>query len=163
MQTEAFGLRILHGNGVAATIINGMRAQKIGRALGIGLRVAGRIAEDRMAGQRKAPPPSSWSAGPGPTTAAAARSAGRVTARASGGFVRGAGDFFKLCKRLGGVLFLEVTGAFFLLLGIGFGFYLWKGWHTLQGADRWHLGVEALVAAMFLYLGFSSFWRARRK
>ncbi len=74
------------------------------------------------------------------------------------------GDFFKLFTRLGGILFLEVTGAFFLLLGIAFVPFLWKAWHAgLQGVTRWHFGVEALVAAMFIYLGLSSFWRARRK
>jgi len=97
--------------GFAATIINGMRAQKIGRALGIGLRVAGRIAEERIAGQQKSPQPRAW-AGSGSTAAATARSAGQVTARASGGVARGVGGFLKLCTRLGGILFLEVTGAF---------------------------------------------------
>jgi hypothetical protein len=141
-----------------------MRAQKIGRALGTGLRVAGRIAEQRMAGQQKSPESRSWGTGSGATAATAARSAGRVAARASGGAARGIGDFFKLFTRLGGILFLEVTGAFFLLLGIAFVPFLWKGWHAgLHGADRWHFGVEALVAAMFLYLGLSSFWRARRR
>jgi hypothetical protein len=140
-----------------------MRAKKIGRALGIGLRVAGRIAEERMAGQQKAPGQHSRGTGSGSPAATAVRSAGRVTARASGGAARGFGGFLKLCARLGGVLFLEVIGAFFLLLGIGFGFYVWKGWQSLQGAVLWHLAVEALVAIMFIYLGFSSFWRARRK
>jgi hypothetical protein len=140
-----------------------MKAQKIGRALGIGLRVAGRIAEQRMGGQQRPPQPRVW-AGSGSTAAATVRSAGRVTAVASAGAARGFGGFLKLCGRLGGILFLEITGAFFLLLGIGFVFYLWKGWHVgLQATDRWHLGVEALVAIMFIYLGLSSFWRARRK
>jgi hypothetical protein len=141
-----------------------MRAQKIGRALGIGLRIAGRIAEERIAGHPKLPEPRSWGAGSGSTAVTAVRSAGRVTARASGGAARGFGGFLKLCGRLGGILFLEVTGAFFLLLGMAFVPFLWKGWHAgLHGADCWRFGVEVLVAAMFLYLGLSSFWRARRK
>jgi hypothetical protein len=141
-----------------------MRAQKIGRALGIGLRIAGRIAEKQMAGQQKTPRPRSSGAASGSTAGAAARSAGQVTARASGGVSRGVGGFLKLCGRLGGIVFLEVTGAFFLLLGMVFIPFLWKSWHAgLHGADYWHFGVEALVAAMFIYLGLSSFWRARRK
>jgi hypothetical protein len=141
-----------------------MRAQKIGRALGIGLRVAGRIAEERMAGQKKSPESRSWGAGSGAAAATAARSAARVTSRASGGVTRGIGGFFKLFTRLGGILFLEVTGAIFLLLGIVFASFVWRSWHAgLQGADLWHFGIEALVAAMFIYLGLSSFWRARRK
>ena len=154
---------LLH-SGFAATIINGMRAQKIGRVLGIGVRVAGRIAGERLGGQEKPPSSPTRRTGSASTAASAARSAGRATAQVSGGVSRGIGGFFKVVTRLGGILFLEVTGAFYLILGVAFTPFLWKSWQAgLKGPGVWHFAVEALVTLMFLYLGLSSFWRARRR
>jgi hypothetical protein len=129
--------------------------------LGVGLRVAGRIAGERLAGQGKLPQSRASGAGSGSAVAGAARSAGASTAQASRGLARGIGGLVKPFGRVGGILWLEVTGSFFLLLGITFACKCWTGYQN--GFIRWHLAVEALVAAMFFYLGLSSFWRARQR
>ena len=136
-----------------------MKPQTIGRALGIGLRVAGRIASQRMTASAEA------------TTAVPAVQTGgiaqmrRQTARvATGGVVRGVRGFLRPFLRVGGILWLEVTGVFFLLPVIVFAPKLWStraSW--AHGPDHRMFLVTAGVIAVFLYLGVSSFWRARKR
>jgi hypothetical protein len=148
-----------------------MHPRNIGRALGISIRVAGRIAGQRVAAHAHpgaaAPPPQQ-----GPAKApvsrfaqgqAAAQSAKQLATHARAAS-RGVGGFLRPFRRVGSILWLEVTGVFFLLPVIVFAPALWREGlaysHTAQHRTFW---VTALVMAVFLYLGLSSFWRARRR
>jgi hypothetical protein len=153
--------------GVAATIISGMKPQTIGRALGIGIRVAGRVVGQRLAESAQAPA----AAQPQPVRNAAIRansttmrSAGQVLAQGSGGVAKGVGGFLRPFRRVGRILWLEVTGAFFLLPVVAFTPNLWRmraSW--AHGPDHSMFLITAGVVLLFLYLGTSSFWRARRR
>jgi hypothetical protein len=135
--------------------------------LGIGVRVAGRIVGQRVAGpasvtsrspQRQAAPATLPSAANlGQTAAQFASHAGRGVSQGVGGFVRS-------FRRVGGILWLEVTGAFFLLPVIVFGPTLWKASvsysHTTDHRTFW---ASAIIVPVFLYLSISSFWQARRR
>jgi hypothetical protein len=74
------------------------------------------------------------------------------------------GGFLRPFRRLGGILWLEVTGVFFLLPVIVFTPNLWRmraSW--AHGPDHQMFLITAGVVALFLYLGVTSFWRARRR
>ena len=148
---------------ITATIINGMRPQTIGRAFGIGLRVAGRIATQRLGGAAE----TAQARGPAGSQAqvgAAVQAGGQAGVRAGRGIVQGMGGFLRPFRRVGGILWLEVTGVFFLLPVLVFGPTAWRtrmSW--AQGPDHRTFVVSLIVAAIFLYLGVSSFWRARRR
>jgi phosphate starvation-inducible membrane PsiE len=77
---------------------------------------------------------------------------------------RGVGGFLRPFRRVGGILWLEVTGVFFLLPVVVFAPTLWHAAvaypHTSDHKTLW---VTAGVVVVFLYLGISSFWRARRR
>lgn len=138
-----------------------MKPQTIGRVLGIGMRLAGRVAGQCIsAGAEIAAnaPASGRPAGSG------AASAGRTAGRATRGLSRGVGGFLRPFGRVGGILWLEITGVFFLLPVFVFTPTLWRTRASyLQGPDHKTFVVTALVVVVFLYLGVTSFWRARRK
>jgi hypothetical protein len=153
-----------------ATIINGMRPRTIGRALGIGVRVAGRIAGQRVASHassavQPAPvhPAAHSVSAPAPDRSpdrAARELAGQSAQRVS----QGVGGFLRPFRRLGSVLWLEVTGVLFLLPAVVFTPFLWRASveypHTADHKTFWS---SAVVVVVFSYLGVSSFWRARRR
>jgi len=144
-----------------------MKPQKIGRALGIGLRVAGRVAGERMAAQAQASaqtPPNQQVADTDAVRSAASRAAGRSTGRASRGLVRGIGGFLRPFGTVGRKLWLEITGVFFLLPVLVFGPWMWRtraSWD--HGPNHRTFLISAVIVVLFLYLGISSFWRAWRK
>ena len=149
----------------AATIINGMRPRTIGRAVGIGVRVAGRIAGQRLAahGQPGASAPQTQESdcvqhcGPEPCR----RASGRAnTTQASARSQPRNRRLLRPFRRVGGILWLEVTGAFFLLFAAVFALRLWQNWAELGRMSR---DFAVAAAVVFLYLGVSSFWRARRR
>ena len=153
---------------VADTIIIGMKPQTIGRVLGIGMRVAGRVAGQRLAGNGQAG--SSHRPVSGPVTIPGVGGpipvhvAGRKTGRATGSIARGVGGFLRPFKRLGGILFLEVTGVFFFLFVLVFGTNAWRDRASyVHGPDHQKFLAAAALMLVFLYLSVSSFWRARRK
>jgi hypothetical protein len=89
---------------------------------------------------------------------------GRAARLTSRGLVRGVGGFLRPFQRVGGILWLEVTGVFFFLPVVVFGPTLWRvraSW--AHGPDHRLFLVTAGVIVLFLYLGVSSFWRARRR
>jgi hypothetical protein len=143
----------------AATIIDGMRPESIGRALGIGLRVAGRMASQRMAGgaETAASAPAGQKEHTGQTP-------GRPAGQTAKGVARGVGGFLRPFSRLGAILWLEMTGAFFLLFALVSASFLWKNRASYAFGPE-HRGFVASAAMMvvFLYLGISSFWRARKR
>jgi hypothetical protein len=77
---------------------------------------------------------------------------------------RGVGGFFRPFVRVGGILWLEVTGALFLLFALVLFSGLWRIKPANAGGP-YQPGflVTAAIAAVFLYLGVSSFWRARKR
>jgi hypothetical protein len=101
--------------------------------------------------------------GPGtaaPPSRTKARRAGRNTVNAA----RGVGGFLRPFQRLGGILFLEVAGVFFFLFVVIFGNWAWKLRASYaHGPDQARFVTFAVLTALFLYLGLSSFWRAKRK
>jgi hypothetical protein len=138
-----------------------MKAERIGRVLGIGLRVAGRVAGQQLSGAAQPGAPTAASAPPKPAPVAVrAQQAGHATR----GVARGLGGFVKPFARVGGILWLEITGAFYLLFALAFAAVLWKQ-HALwaQGRDHAKLIAEGAVLLLFLYLGLSAFWRSSRR
>jgi hypothetical protein len=92
------------------------------------------------------------------------QTAGQAPARADRGVKQGIGGFLRPFRRVGGILWLEVTGVFFLLPVVVFAPTMWRArFSYAHGADHRTFWVSALVIAVFLYLGMSSFWRARRR
>ena len=148
---------------VADTIINGMKPQTIGRALGIGLRVGGRIIGQRIAGTGQPIPVS-----PAPQAVAGigqdSRAAGRTAGQTSRGVARGVSGFLRPFRRVGGILWLEVTGVFFLLPVVVFAPILWRTRDSyLHGPNHSTFLLTGGVMLVFLYLSVSSFWRARKR
>ncbi len=142
-------------NRIAVTIINGMKPQTVGRVMGIGVRVAGRAAGRCIAG----PPPQVEA-----TRQAQALAAGQAAGRASRGVAKGLGGFLRPFGRVGGILWLEVTGVFFLLPVLVFAPRMWQTracWE--HGPDHRTFVSSAIVVVVFLYLGVTSFWRAHRR
>ena len=135
-----------------------VKPEYIGRVLGVGLRVAGRVAGQRIAGDTHPSVPSS--AGDLTNVGARARTAGQATRNVG----RGLSGFLRPFRNVGGKIFLEVTGAFFLLPVVVFTPVLWRtraSWQ--QGPDHRTFLSAAVIIVIFLYLGISSFWRARRR
>ena len=149
-----------------------MKPQTIGRTLGIGLRVAGRIAGRHLAGephpasatQQAAHSPANPHVDPHIDARAASRKAGHAAGKASRGVARGVGGFLHPFRRVGGILWLEVTGVFFMLPVIVFTPTVWHtraSWE--HGPDHRTFVVSIVMVVLFFYLGVTSFWRARRK
>ncbi|MGA3130884.1 MAG: hypothetical protein ABSD59_08800 [Terracidiphilus sp.] len=144
----------------------------IGRALGIGVRVAGRVAGQRLAAQVQlaaAAPQVHQAASVADSgernRAAAVQTASRATIQAGQSVNRGVGGFLRPFRRVGGILWLEVTGVFFLIFVPVF---VWRGiWPArasyAHGPNHWRFLVFTGLALVFLYLGISSFWRAHRR
>jgi hypothetical protein len=158
-----------------------MYPRNIGRALGIGVRVAGRIAGQRIAGaaQPAASAPGNAnrsanrvdinsvraqsavaSSGPAIQAQSQAQTASRIASQTSRGLSSGISGFMRPFRRIGGIVWLEVTGSFFLLFAAIFALRLWQSWSGIGGISR-DFAIGAAV--VFLYLGVSSFWRARRR
>ena len=144
-----------------------MKPQSIGRVLGIGLRVAGRVAGERVAASAKAAanapasPPSDQAAA---ESQARDRAAGQAAGKATKRVARGVGGFLRPFGRVGGIVWLEVTGVFFFLFVIVFGRALWMYRASFaQGPDHQKFLVSVPLLLVFLYLSVSAFWRAHRK
>jgi len=143
-----------------------VKPQSIGRMLGIGLRIAGRAAGQVIMGETAQGAGATQPAANAASTARTERVAGRAHAagQATRGVARGLGGFFKPFRSVGGKIWLEVTGVFFLLPVLVFAPVLWRtraNWQ--QGPDHRTFLSAAVIIAVFLYLGVSSFWRAARR
>lgn len=148
-----------------------MRPQTIGRALGIGTRLAGRVAGQWIAGPDPRRVMSPAAVGGQGTAAQAAgaktvagQGSGRAAAQASRSVVKGVGGFLRPFRRVGGIVWLEVTGVFFLLPVLVFAPKLWQyraDW--AHGPEHRTFVASAIVVVVFLYLGITSFWRAQRR
>lgn len=136
-----------------------MKPQSIGRALGIGLRVAGRMASQRLAGSAQAS-----ASQPANASAAQSRSSGQAAGKTARGVAHGIGGFLRPFRRVGGILWLEVTGAFFFLFALVFGaaMYRTRPIHLHGPYDKAFLA-STVMTLVFLYLGITSFLSARRR
>jgi hypothetical protein len=146
-----------------------MRSKTFGRALGIGMRVAGKaILEDkpltpeaaraaeqaRLDGVRAA-------GVRGRATGAALGQGTRNVRRGAGNFGRAVWNPFALAT---GVLWLEITGMFFALFALFFAQHLYElrlAWRS--GPEHLRFLLYAAMVALFLYFSATSFLRASRK
>jgi hypothetical protein len=155
-----------------------MRPHSIGRTLGIGLRVAGRVVGQRVAAGAQGPAsaPQTGIAAQAQAVRAevaaavedarrdARQEAGQAAVRTAKGVGRGVAGFLRPFQRVGGIVWLEVTGVFFLLFVVAFAPTLWRTRASyLHGPDHRMFWSAAVVTAVFLYLSVTSFWKARRK
>jgi hypothetical protein len=140
-----------------------MKAENIGRVLGIGLRVAGRMAGQKLMGET--PAASASSAGKVQNTQAASAAArGQTAGRTAKGVARGVGGFLQPFRRVGGILWLEMTGSFFFLFVVAAALPLWRYRPShLNGPYDKNFLAAAGIMVVFFYLGASSFWRARKR
>jgi len=161
-----------------------MNANEFGKRLGIGVRVAGRLAQERAkqsAAQVASQPVQSStsnaaSRGSVPQgvveppaarfipSAQEIRAAKQKTHKYSRAAGRGIGGFLRPFGRVGGILWLEVTGFFFGLFGL---FFATDAWRSRLGYASGPLHQRFLIAAgltaVFGYLSVSAFWRAKRR
>jgi hypothetical protein len=164
-----------------------MEPRKVGRTLGIGVRVASNMLRERVEQARQAAPPV---AAPSPDTASSAppaspigtprppssSRASSVSGRPAGADVtnkvanakRGVRAFGQALltpfTHAGGILWLEITGLFFAL----FAFFFAQSVYRLRGVwnqpgQQSHLLLYAVLAIGFGWFSVSSFVRARRK
>jgi hypothetical protein len=155
-----------------------MKANEIGKRLGIGVRVAGRIAQQRAQEQAararmqaeatahaqptpsEYAPPSKYSQRSVPTPAEVKAQAGQFS-RAAG---RGVLGFLRPFGRVGGILWLEVTGFFFGMFALYFAIDIWRsrlGYASGPMHQRFLIAVG--LTLVFSYLSASAFWRAGRR
>lgn len=137
-----------------------MKPEKIGRIAGIAIRLAGRVAAEKLTGPSSPAkaPQCARRAAPAPTPLRLGeRQAAPDLARAVGAFLRPFG-------RVGRVLWLEVMGVFFLLFVAVFAPLAWRNRPPgIHGPYHRAFFAAALVVAVFSYLAATSFLRARRK
>lgn len=162
-----------------------MNPNEFGKKLGIGVRIAGRIAQQRV--QQSAAGPAAVSnsgphpaSGPQPTyTAPGASAAPRIPTPAAQAQVknlgkkthsytraagRGIGGFLRPFGRVGGLLWLEVTGFFFGLFAIFFAQNIWRArLDYAAGPQHNRFLIGCVLTVVFCYLSISAFWRARRR
>jgi hypothetical protein len=137
-----------------------MRPQLIGRTLGIGLRVAGRVVGQRVAAGAQTASPGGRPAASTPHSS----EAGQAVVQGSANLGRGIVGFLRPFRRVGNIVWLEVSGVFFLLFVVALAPTLWRTRMSYaHGPDHRTFVAAALIMAVFLYLGVSSFWRARKR
>jgi hypothetical protein len=144
-----------------------MEPKKVGRTLGIGVRVASNMLRERVE-RAAASAPANSTAGNGPQAAApASRRSVPVSSRVATA-KRGAKAFGQALlgpfTHAGGVLWLEITGLFFALFALFFVQSVYRvhtAWRT--GAEHTHLLLYGAMAVAFAWFSVSSFARAYRK
>ena len=132
-----------------------MGMDRVGRTLGVGMRIASGRLRDRanQTAQTVRQDAPAYAARGKSAAAGAKRGAKRFGEAVWGPFVHA-----------GSVLWLEITGLFFALFSIFFaqGVYrLRADWRS--GPNHARLLIYATVAVLFLYFAISSFYRARKK
>jgi hypothetical protein len=143
-----------------------MKPQTIGRVLGIGVRVTGRLIGQQLASaiEPSTPIPAASTVPTPPQVIEGQRHARQAVGSASRRLAKGTGGFLAPFRRVGGILWLEVTGVFFFLPVVVFGPTLWRIRASYaHGPDHNTFMLTAGVVLVFLYLSVSSFWRARKR
>ncbi len=96
-------------------------------------------------------------------TRVAARGAGRSRMLHAGcDAARNAGRTF---ARIGHLLWLQLTGLFFLLFALGFIGRMPRAYNNYHSGreSAGHLGLLVALTLLFAWFGLTSFWRARRR
>jgi hypothetical protein len=145
-----------------------MEPKKVGRALGIGVRVASNMVRQRVEEAQRAAPPAASKSGDSGSLAPEPIQIGRKLGGQAANARRGIRAFFQALlapfTHAGGILWLEITGLFFALFAFFFvqsAYRLRGAWS--QGGERGHLALYAVLAIGFAWFSVSSFLRARRK
>jgi hypothetical protein len=144
-----------------------MEPKKVGRTLGIGVRVASNMVRERVERAAAAHSvPVEAENGP-PATPAPSRPGIKIDSKVAG-VKRGAKAFGQAFlgpfTHAGSVLWLEITGMFFALFALFFvqNVYRVRGsWR--HGPEHTHLLLYVILAIGFAWFSFSSFMRAYRK
>ena len=153
-----------------------MNPNEIGKKLGIGIRVAGRIAQQRAQEESESPEQRH------PSARFAIQFANRIRTGAASRSQRAKFPRdpqvtqFEPCRRtrhwrlsapfgrVGGILWLEMTGFFFGLFALYFAVDLWRTRLSYAaGPQHSRFLIAATLTVIFSYLSASSFWRANRK
>jgi hypothetical protein len=146
-----------------------MEPKKVGRTLGIGVRVASNMLRERVErAAASAPAPSTaGNTPPAPTAASPARRSVPISSRVTTA-KRGAKAFGQALlgpfTHAGSVLWLEITGLFFALFALFFVQSVYRvrtAWR--QGPEHTHLLLYCALAMVFAWFSASSFSRAYRK
>ncbi len=143
-----------------------MRSKTFGRALGIGLRVAGKalLADKRLAPEAAEQARLEAVRAAGRRGRSVGAGLGQGTRRLGQGtrnFSRAVWNPFALAT---GVLWLEITGLFFILFALFFAQHLYGlrgAWRT--GPEHGRFLLYSALLALFAYFAATSFLRARRK
>jgi hypothetical protein len=145
-----------------------MEPKKVGRALGIGVRVASNMLRERV--ERAAAPHPGPNPGPNPAPHPGPVAAGipAPTVSRVANAKRGAKAFGQAFlgpfTHAGSILWLEITGLFFALFALFFvqsSYRVRMAWR--QGSEHAHLLLYVGLALAFAWFSFSSFLRAYRK
>jgi hypothetical protein len=140
-----------------------MGAETAGRKLGIGLRLAARLARDRatQAGGAIASSPVPLNAKAAPAAAAHATSKAKAIAE---GTKRFGEAVWGPLAHTGSVLWLEITGLFFALFAAFFGQSVYKFRNDWKGGlDHTHFVIYTALTVLFSVFTVSQFYRARQK
>jgi hypothetical protein len=145
-----------------------MEPKKVGRTLGIGVRVASNMLRQRVE-QAAAANPGPVEAGSGRTAPPSRPAPMRPSLSSQAATAkRGAKAFGQAIlgpfTHAGSVLWLEITGLFFAIFGLFFVQSVYRvrsAWR--QGPEHTHLLLYVLLAAIFVWFSVSSFTRAYRK
>jgi hypothetical protein len=151
-----------------------MEPNRFGRKLGIGVRVASRMAKERAAKAASATQTAaSQTAASQATTATAPRTAPppapkrsyvEPARRVGEGTRRFGKAFFGPVKHISGTLWLEITGLFFALFALFFGQNAWNTRASaLHGPQHPQFLLYAVVTLIFVYFCISSFVKAARR
>jgi hypothetical protein len=152
-----------------------MEPHRFGRKLGIGVRVASRMAKERAAKASTAsasqtptpqaataPPPQSRPVPPPPP--APKKNYAEPARRVGEGTRRFGKAFIGPLAHVSGTLWLEITGLFFALFAVFFGQNAWRARAgMLHGPEHVRFLVYAAVTLVFAYFCVSSFIKASRR
>lgn len=151
-----------------------MQPNRLGRILGIGTRVAAEklregtaraVAATQRPGAtetvRATATPATTTTPPGPVVPASA-----VLAEGRRRFARGTGRFgaslWQPFAHASGILWLQITGLFFVFFALGFSLHCWQIYRVAAWRDH-HLPLYLFFAVVFAWFAVTSFWRAGRK
>ncbi len=144
-----------------------MEPKKVGRTLGIGVRVASNMLRERVERAAASSPASSTTGNGPPRPASTSVRSVPVSSRVATA-KRGAKAFGRAFlgpfKHAGGVLWLEITGLFFALFALFFVQSIYRvrtAWR--QGPEHSHLLLYCALAFVFAWFSLSSFARAYRR
>ena len=144
-----------------------MEPKKVGRTLGIGVRVASNMLRERVERAAASSPATSTTGNLPPMPASPSVRSVPMSRRVATA-KRGAKAFGQALlgpfTHAGGVLWLEITGLFFALFALFFVQSVYRvhtAWRT--GPEHTHLLLYVAMALIFAWFSVSSFTRAYRK